>query len=264
MRFFPLVLILVVVCGVGARAQSPVVDMEVGETSRVVDVIDGDTVILESGTEVRLVGIQAPKLPLGRRNFRPWPLADEAKAALENLVLGQAVTLYFGGRRTDRYGRALAHLVREDGEWVQSQMLELGLARVYSFADNRSLITDMLHIEAAARQTARAMWSLPNYQELDQADAARGEGGYALVVGRVLNVAEVRGRGFLNFGEDYRTDFTISIDPADLRTFFEKEDVVLESFSGARVRVRGWVEDFNGPMIQVTHPEQIEVLTPAN
>ncbi|MDE0387035.1 MAG: thermonuclease family protein, partial [Defluviicoccus sp.] len=42
--------------------------------------IDGDTVALESGVEVRLVGIQAPRLALGRAGLRDWPLAAEARA----------------------------------------------------------------------------------------------------------------------------------------------------------------------------------------
>ena len=48
------------------------------EIARAVEIVDGDTLILADGREVRLVGIQAPKLPLGRKNFRTWPLADEA------------------------------------------------------------------------------------------------------------------------------------------------------------------------------------------
>jgi endonuclease YncB( thermonuclease family) len=51
----------------------------------VVEVIDGDTVVLDDGKEVRLVGIQAPKLPLNRPNFKEWPLAPEAKDELEKL-----------------------------------------------------------------------------------------------------------------------------------------------------------------------------------
>jgi endonuclease YncB( thermonuclease family) len=46
-------------------------------------VVDGDTVVLESAVmganQVRLVGIQAPKLLLGRKNFPTWPLAAESK-----------------------------------------------------------------------------------------------------------------------------------------------------------------------------------------
>ena len=65
--------------------------------------------------EVRLVGIQAPKLPLNRPNFKEWPLAREAKDELEKLVLNQRVTLSYGGARMDRHGRTLAHLHTDDG-----------------------------------------------------------------------------------------------------------------------------------------------------
>ena len=62
---------------------------EISGTARV---IDGDTVVLESGLEIRLVGIQAPKLPLGRPEFEPWPLADEAKARLADLGYDNVTT----------------------------------------------------------------------------------------------------------------------------------------------------------------------------
>lgn len=42
-----------------------------GRHGKVVTVIDGDTVRLEGiKADVRLVGIQAPKLPLGRKGFK--------------------------------------------------------------------------------------------------------------------------------------------------------------------------------------------------
>jgi len=70
-------------------AESAVETLERGETSLAAEVVDGDTLLLENGTKVRLVGIQAPKLPLGRAGFEAWPLAEEAKQALEDLALGQ-------------------------------------------------------------------------------------------------------------------------------------------------------------------------------
>ena len=75
----------------------------------------------------------------------------------------------------------------------------------------------------------------------------------------MVDNAVVRGRGYLNFGADYRTDFTISIAPRDLKRF-PAEDRLLNGYRGRLVRVRGWLEWRNGPMINVTHPEQIEVL----
>ncbi|MEE8394009.1 MAG: thermonuclease family protein, partial [Rhodospirillales bacterium] len=43
--------------------------LEKGETATVREVVDGDTVVLADGRQVRLTGIQAPKLPLGRAGF---------------------------------------------------------------------------------------------------------------------------------------------------------------------------------------------------
>jgi micrococcal nuclease len=47
------------------------------------------------------------------------------------------------------------------------------------------------------------------------------------------------------------------IRPAGLRVF-AKEGIDVAAYQGRRIRVRGWVESWNGPMIEITHPEQIE------
>lgn len=230
-------------------------------TAIVREIIDGDTVVLDDGRQVRLVGIQAPKLPLGRKNFEKWPLADEAKEALSQLVLGQRVTLGYGGQRQDRYRRALAHLFTPDGQWVQEQLIEQGLARVYSFADNRSLVPRMLASEQAARRDTQGIWQHPYYAILDTTAAPDHTGKFALIEGRVLRTAIVRGRTYLNFDEDYRTDFTITVSSQSLKNFKES-GIVPQDYAGRRVRVRGWLRWSNGPMVDVTHPEQIEVLSP--
>jgi len=74
--------------------------MEPGGT--VTAVTDGDTVILDDGRVVRMIGTQAPKLPLDRPDFDTWPLAPEAKLALEALALNRPVRLGFGGESVDR------------------------------------------------------------------------------------------------------------------------------------------------------------------
>ena len=115
-------------------------------------VTDGDTLTLADGREVRLVGIQAPKLALGRAGFRPWPLAGAAKTALEEIVGDSKLRLYFGGARKDRHGRVLAHLVLGNDTWVQGALLARGMARVYSFPDNRTAVAEMLRLERRARR----------------------------------------------------------------------------------------------------------------
>lgn len=227
----------------------------------VVSVVDGDTVVLEDGREVRLTGIQAPKLPLGRPDFPIWPLAENAKRAMETLATAQTLDLRVDGNDQDRYRRVLAHLVRPDGVWLQGQMIEMGLARVYTFSDNRRLADALLRLEHDARQARKGIWALPYYaiRSSDPDKLSRDFGTFQVVEGKVLNVARVRNRTYVNFGDDYRTDFTLSIDRS-ARPLFDEASLDLSSLEGRVIRVRGWVKDFNGPLIDITHPEQIEIL----
>jgi micrococcal nuclease len=231
----------------------------------VTSVTDGDTVILDDGRVVRMIGTQAPKLPLDRPDFDIWPLAPEAKVALEELALNKSVRLGFGGESVDRYGRVLAHVfVDTDGGavWAQQAMIAQGLARVYSFPDNRACLDLLLAAEGRARLGGLGIWADP-YYSIRAADAP-GElldraGHYELVEGRVLLAEQNGGRVYLNFGRFWKEDFTAVIEAPALRLFkgAEMDPLVLD---GALVRVRGWVDDRDGPRIEVTHPEQIEVL----
>jgi endonuclease YncB( thermonuclease family) len=235
--------------------------LEAGETVRVTSIVDGDTVGLADGREVRLVGLQAPKLALGRTNFDDWPLASEAKSRLAGMVLDRTVRLAFGGTSQDRYGRVLAHIFSEDGSWIQARMIAAGMARVYSFPDNRSCVETLLAYEGDARFDQRGIWADDYYAPQMASDTEmllRHQNSFQLVEGRVRDVANVRGRIFLNFGQDWRSDFTVTIAPRDARRF----EGDFAKYANAMIRVRGWLKSYNGPEIVVTHPEQIEFLEP--
>jgi len=235
-----------------------------GPAGTVASVTDGDTVVLDNGLVVRLIGIQAPKLPLGREDFEAWPLADKAKAALEALVGGQRVRVRQGGETMDRHGRVLGQLFIDaaDGAWVQQQMIAAGMARVYSFADNRACVVQLLAAEGKARLMRLGIWADPYYavRRGDRPDdLARRLSHYELVEGRVLLADAVQGRVYLNFGRHFAEDFTVVIERGAL-PHFEAEGIDPTKLGGALVRVRGWVEMRDGPRMEVTHPEQIEVL----
>ncbi|PIW28740.1 MAG: nuclease (SNase) [Rhodospirillales bacterium CG15_BIG_FIL_POST_REV_8_21_14_020_66_15] len=256
---------LVVVLLVQAAPARALEGLTPGEEAVVTEVVDGDTVILDravaGATQVRLTGIQAPKLPLGRPGFKEWPLAREAKAELEALVLNKPVRLYFGGARMDRHGRLLAHLEGPDGTWIQGEMLGRGLARVYTFPDNRKRAADMYGKEARARAARRGIWSHPFYavRKADPKALAGDIDTFQVVEGRLKDVAEVRGVVYLNFGANWRRDFTVRLDRKVAR-LFRREGLGSEAFQGRVLRVRGWLKEWNGPMIEASHPEQIEVL----
>jgi endonuclease YncB( thermonuclease family) len=238
----------------------PVGQVQIGEQAIGLATVDGDTLVLATGQQVRLVGLQAPKLPLGRPNFKAWPLADQAREALQGLADGQRLSLYYGGRQSDRYRRKLAHLVRADGVWIQGEMLRLGLARVYSFADNRALLAEMLMLEAEARAARRGIWALPYYRIRNPAETVADIDSFQLVEGRVVDVATIKRRTYINFGADWRDDFTAVIE-RNRRALFEDAGVFPDHLIGRRLRLRGWVKSHNGPSITLSHPEQIEILS---
>ena len=241
-------------------------------TAVVAEVIDGATIRLESpvmGSRLlRLAGIEAPQRAEGDNG---WPLAEQAREALAELALGHPVRLRFEGLALDRYGRLVAHVYRERDQrqdqpgkqasevWLQGALLAGGMARVRTVADNRSRIPAMLAIEADARAGSRGIWADRLYRVRTPDEAGSDIGSFQIVEGVVLDRARVRERIYLNFGPDWRTDFTVSIDTR-LLPMFQENGLDPMDLKERRIRVRGWIEARNGPLIDATHPEQIEVL----
>ena len=241
-------------------------DLTAGETGQLRSVSDGDTLYLDSGLKVRLAAIQAPKLPLGREGFKAWPLGEESKVALEKLTKGKTLQLFYGGERRDRYDRALAQVYSLDGEgakniWLQEEMVRLGMARVYTWPDTFQDSEKLYAAEVKARDAKRGIWGQDYYsiRSPEPNALAQDIDSYQIVQGIVTSTADVRGQVYLNFGADYKTDFTIAIAKRD-RKRFKKSNLDLLSLEGATVRIRGWIELSNGPMIWLDHPERLEVL----
>ena len=244
-------------------------DLPAGETATVASVVDGETLALTDGRTVRLLGVKAPSTPLGATGDQPWPFVAESKAALERLTSDATVELRFDALREDRHGHILAQvfLVRDGKQyWLQRDLVAQGFARVYSLADSRACVTELLAAEAEAREARRGLWRSWAYRVQEAADAKRlGRlvRTYQLVEGTVHAIGEGRKLLYVNFAENWRSDFTIVIERKAL-AMFEAAGLDLGALPGKRVRVRGFIEWWNGPMIAATHPEQIEVLAPAS
>lgn len=267
--------------------------LEEGEEGEVAEIADGDTLILDSGLRVTLTGVEAP--------FGDQPFAREARAGLERMALHRRVRLGYGGVR--RYApraraaetatdvapaaatpateqdqpaeTALAQVfVRTEGGrwvWLQQALVREGLVRVRTRAENFARADELLAAEMQARAAERGLWALGDYRVLTAAQAeARagdlpprcGQGPFWIVEGRVSSVAAEDTRVYINFGEDYRTDFTIGI-YGDAVAAWRARGPAFEGYANQNVRVRGRVGNRGGPLMCADHPEQIEILTPA-
>ncbi len=231
------------------------------EDGRVKAVIDGDTLKLADGREVRLAGILAPKPPLDAAPGRHWPLAERATAALAELALGRTVRLAYGVHKSDRYGRLVAQLHRDDGLWLEGELLARGMARVLSHKDDRTLVPEMLAREEEARAARRGLWAVRSFAVLAPQEARRHLESFELVEGSVGRVSHAGSRTFLHMGADGRDGFTAVLLP-ESRHLFAAAGLAPDAFAGKRLRVRGFLRWWNGPIIEVDHPEQIELLQP--
>ena len=127
-----------------------------GIVASVTQVIDGDTVDVAGLGRVRLLGIDAPEI--GGPFERPAPFALEARDELQMLVLNRFARFECDlVPEDDKYGRRLAYVVLETGEFVNARLVRDGLARVSARRRLRRW-DELRSAEAEAQQRRRGMW----------------------------------------------------------------------------------------------------------
>lgn len=220
-----------------------------GETDRVESIIDGTTLRLAGGAEVRLAGLDAGTAGDTR-----------AVAVLAELALDRTVAVRHGTILGDRYGRIVGH-VFVDGAPVslQSELLTRGLAVVSGLAEDRACLSEFLVAEEVARESNVGLWATTTALNAYGDEIRFVDGAFALVEGRVLSIGRRERTVYLNFGREWTTDFTVSMSVGDANAI-EAEGGPLDALVGQRVRIRGWLTQRDGPWIVVDHAEQIELL----
>lgn len=119
------------------------------ERAVVVEVIDGDTIRLENGELVRLLGINSPEK--GQKFY------EEAKSRLEELVKGREVLMEKDSRDRDRFGRLLRY-VYVNGTFVNLVMVKEGLASAY-LVENLKYGREFRKAEDEAKSLKLGIWS---------------------------------------------------------------------------------------------------------
>ncbi len=122
--------------------------------SKVKRVIDGDTLELEEGQIVRLVGVNAPN--------NGEPFEEEATEYTKKLIEGKKVKLEYDEYKSDRFGRILAYIII-DNKNLSIELVKKGLAKVVIYEKRKLLIyqQQLLDAEKEAKNKKIGIWSLP-------------------------------------------------------------------------------------------------------
>ncbi|SDE17458.1 thermonuclease family protein [Rhodospira trueperi] len=246
--------------GAGDIAPAEGLTPDPGGTARALGT-DG-ALILGDGRRVRLAAIRLPQptdlpqdgAPEEMARVADW--AAQARAALESTCVGRSVRPWTPEVARDRYGRVLAQVTLEPGGlWVQAELIARGLARVATMPGAAAGAGELLTLEAEARAAGRGLWRDPLYAPRAPDETWPWIGTFQIVRGTVLDAARMRSRIYLNFGRDWRRDFTVMVEHPR-RAGLDVADLL--DLERQFIQVRGWLFPTNGPMIALDHAAALE------
>jgi len=240
-----------------ATCASPFYDQQV----TVVNVIDGDTVELQDGRHVRIIGINTPEK---RRNETPAePLAKQATSSLKAIINknNRQLQLRLGEEFRDRYGRTLAHLFLPNGDNLTALLLRQGMGLSISIPPNLNYQDCYQAAEHYARQLNRGIWSNPYFNIRSTATLSKHDTGFLRVQGVVSRLGESNDALWFNLG----TGFAVRL-PKDKLQYFSKWPSPLPNhLKDKLITLRGWVyyvQKRNELRINLYHPNMIESIQP--
>jgi len=131
--------------------------------------VDGDTLLLENGERVRLIGIDTPEMHESNKLYRDAERSKEDISTIQelgrrayeftkNLVEGKRVSLEFDVEKHDKYGRLLAYVYLKDGTFVNAEIVKQGYAKVSTYSPNVKYADLFLRLSREARENRRGLW----------------------------------------------------------------------------------------------------------
>lgn len=277
-KLFLAIILAALIIGAGfffskTSTKQPAGEAPIGNKT-VTKVIDGDTVIVEGGASVRLLGIDADE--------KGYPCYEAAKNRLEELVLNKEVRLEKDKTDQDQYQRYLRYLFLDDKN-IDLQLVQEGLAIARFSPENQKYKEEIQKAETTAKENKiGCKWSsstkatedkvqkgefewkkltqeATGLEVIDACQAGKFIGKEKIIEGKVADAYRSKTNTvFLNFDKPYPNQcFTAVIFSSDQYKFVESPE---KYYSNKTVRIKGTIKEYQGkPEIILKTPAQIEV-----
>lgn len=257
------VLVIGISCSVFARdtrkvplpIQTNPRDLNLIDVGKVTEVIRSDTIRV--GKDNKIYKIDNLRMPL--------QMNMAARAFLEENILGKTVGIYItsadvNARKND-LGHIYAHILTQDGKWLQADMISRGFAYATSDEKSRDLVRALYKYEELGRARKMGLWQYPKYDIANDTTIRSHLNTFSIYEGVITDAKDNKQYIFLNFGKDKASNVTAIIPMSDQYNFTPDGSMTTfqyKALEGKHVRIRGWFEEKDGPMLVITHPEQIE------
>jgi endonuclease YncB( thermonuclease family) len=214
-------------------------------------VFDGDTVLLADGRKIRLLGINTPEVQ--HRHESAQAGGDEAKRWLIDKLQQRKIRLERDVEKTDKYGRTLAHIMTDQKEHLNLQLVAAGFAAVNIYPPNLRYADELIKAENLAQANKLGIWQRPEYAAKPAATINAAEhAGWMRLTGKVVTIRNSRKYVYLVFSDR----FEARIERKWLSLFPDIND-----YLGQQIEVRGWLnKNKDGFSMLIRHPSAIKRL----
>lgn len=230
------------------------------KSGRIDKVIDSLTLLLQDGDIVRLSSISIPDFNSTQHTQFSEAALEYLKSALpENTEIMMYQTRMAKKGRKNRMSHELAQIViKKDKQWIQGEMLAKGFVYADFSLLSEELANELQTIESTVIKGKTGIWSEDSAYKLQNTENVK-IGQFGIIEGQIKKVATVRNNVYLNFGDNWKTDFTVMITPA-LRKKLARDGISTLELAGQTIRVRGWVREYNGPLIELDTPAHLQLI----
>ncbi|NOQ94969.1 MAG: nuclease [Methylophaga sp.] len=215
-------------------------------------VYDGDTIILKNGDRVRLLGINTPEIESRYRQGEEGGLT--AKQWLKDKLQQGSVFLEYDVQKKDKYDRSLAHLFSIEGEHLNKELVQAGLATLSIIPPNLRYLDELKKAEESASHQGLGIWSLDSYQpiSIDELSRERKRSGWQRFLATATKVKSTR--KYIRLTLSDKVDIRI---PKDKLALFPD----LELYLNKPLEIRGWASRTKDRYsILIRHPSSIILL----
>ncbi len=232
------------------------------ESVQVRHALDGDSLLLTDGRQVRLIGVNTPEIhPSTDKHKRvaSQPLAREAARFTGARVDGQRVTLHFERERTDRHKRLLAHVSLSDGTRLEEALLREGLGWLVAIPPNVAELPRLQAAEDEARLARRGVWGREEYRPVAAERLTTKDAGFLFVTGAV--------RGLRQTSYAYYFELTprtsLLVPREEWNRYFVGQFARPQALVGRQLTARGWASARDGKLrVRVAHPAMLTFSEP--
>ncbi len=229
-----------------------------GIQTHVAERVETDLIITKNNDYVALYGVRLVKETQDPTLYRKAQRFLQQSFEPPSFRLDVQAFQESGGAQ-NRYGDLHGKIVLANGAWLQEQLIAQGYG-VWSGAPDYppALRQRLVQAEKSAAIEKLGIWRSFKIINANQPTRQFWNGQFIVAKGVIREVFRGASATYLNFGEDWRNDFTVAI-PSWSRKKFERGDWKIENLKNRSVTVRGLVRFYNGPYLELDFPEQLEI-----